>query len=204
MKFTRLLSVMFFLLSAPAWAGRSLTGTITSAGHGFVSIMTADCHQVSLSTGDMDNSALFAWAWKPGTKAIHVTTYTDSFTRLETIRTLQKLGAQPDYITKCARETNVIGAHADGVITDWSSGNAVGAFDLRTSGGALRTFEFEAGSEPLINGHHVSCYLSSASPASCTVKNYLVFNRTRVRVFYRIVDSPNGTATVATHITTLR
>jgi hypothetical protein len=185
-----------------ACAAESYDATVDSLFHGFLLVVDTQCHHHSLSFSDSGGVSRRAFdAWGDHHYNIHVASRNDG--ELEIAEEIHpRDGANA--ISKCASEEQSFGTHVDGRVTMWSEGNAIGGFDLVTSAGATRHFGFLTGKEPTVNGHHVFCESAPNPDVGCEgLKALLTLNRTRVRVYYRIVDSPDGPSDEVVRIQTL-
>ncbi len=192
-----------FADSRGGMAAESYDATVNSLFHGFLLVTDVHCHNHDLAfsnTGIGVSRAAFD-AWGGQHFNVHVVShYTDQVEYADEIYPRDGTNA----IRKCASEQRSFSAHVDGRITSWSEGNAVGAFDLITTSGTTRHFAFLAGKEPAVNAHHVFCENGPDPDIGCdSLKAFISFNRALVRVYYKVVDSPDGRSDDVIRIQTL-
>jgi len=195
--------LVFITLPCTALASDSYDATVDQLFHGFLLVTDVQCHHHDLTfsngAGGVSRKAFDAWGSQHFN--VHVVSHYDG--DLEYADEIYPRGGG-NAITKCAAEQQSFGTHIDGRIASWSEGNAVGDFVLTTSTGATKTFTFLAGHEPSVNGHHVFCENGPDPDIGCErLKAPVTFGRTRVRVYYKIVDSPDGPSDEVTKIETL-
>lgn len=180
-----------FELTSPSHAAESYDATVSELFHGSLEVLDAQCHHHDLTPSERGGVPLSAlWAWGTHNYNVRVVSHYDNGSEIAD-EIYPRNGSST--ITRCARDTQSFSTHVDGRLISWSEGNAVGAFDLLTSEGATRHFDFLAGKEPPVNGHHVFCENAPEPDIGCaSLEAVVTFNRTRVRVFYRVIDSPDG------------
>jgi|GEM_PF-4968676 len=184
-------------------AAASYDATVYKLFHGFLLVTDVQCHGHDLTfsnSGSAVSHAAFD-AWGSQHFNVHVVSHFDN--QLEYADEIYpRTGANA--LTKCASAQRSFSTHVDGRLTSWTEGNAVGAFDLVTSTGATRHFGFLAGKEPTVNNHRVFCINGPNPDRACNALTaFITFNRTLVRVYYKVVDSPDGPSDEVTRIQTL-
>ena len=198
---------LFLLIAAnaaPALANDSYDATVDRLFHGFLEVMDTHCHGHSLTFADagvagVSRVAFDAWAAEHYN--VHIVSRTQGDLEYA-IEIYPREGGNA--IRKYASEEQSFGAHVDGRIVSSSQGNALGSFTLQTQTGATRDFGFLAGREPLVNGHSVYCLNGPDPIDGCdTLLKYVRFGKTRVRVFYKVVDGPDAARDEVIKILTL-
>lgn len=169
----------------------SYDATVLDFAHGFLIVIDLECHHHDLtSRNNVSMDTLRAWGWKRRGQNVHI-----SFHYEDQVEIADEIypSDSANVIGRCAKEERSFETHVDGKITQWSEGNAIGSFDLATSTGATRTFGFAAGKEPSVDGRRVVC-LSGPDPdwGCSSLKALIKFNRTKVRVYYKVIDAPDG------------
>jgi len=186
-----------------AAAAASYDATVDKLFHGFLVVTDLQCHSHDLASGDSGGVSIKAFrTWGSSQHFnVHIKSHYDN--QLEYADEIYpRSGANA--ITRCASEQRSFSTHVEGRITSWSEGNAVGGFDLVTPSGATRHFGFLAGKEPTVNNHHVFCENAPNPERGCdALTAFITFNRTRVRVYYKVLDSPDGPSDELTRIQTL-
>lgn len=196
---------VFMALIAPsvALAANSYDATVDQVFHGFLLVTDTQCHHHDLASSNgasgVSHKAFEAW----GAHHFNIRVVSHSDSDLEYADEIYPRDG-PNVIAKCATEEQSFGTHIDGMILSWSEGNAVGNFVLSTPTGATKNFGFLAGHEPSVNGHHVFCENGPDPDVGCDgLRAYITFSHTHVRVYYKIVDSPDGPSDQVTKIVTL-
>ncbi len=170
----------------------SYNATIITFAHGWLTVIDDQCHHHTLwasltNRPSLSAGALRNWGWQHTYANVRIYSHMEGVPPdlLEVPEQIVLRQGDSD-IEKCDKETRSFEAHVDGKVIKWDEGNAFGGFTLRLSSGATRDFAFTAGREPLVNGHRVFCEaLNHNCPA-------LLFKNALVRVYYKIVDSPDG------------
>jgi hypothetical protein len=183
--------LLAFLFPIRATAQDSYDATVNTLFHGSLLVVDVQCHNHSLSFDDasgVTRKAIDAW----GKHHYNIRVISNRNGILEVAREIYpRDGANA--IAKCASEEQSFATHVDGRITSWSEGNALGGFDLVTSSGATRHFGFLPGNEPPIDGHRVFCESTPDPDVGCDrLKALIRINRTKVRVYYKVTDTPDG------------
>lgn len=170
----------------------SYDATIITFQHGWLTVIDAQCHHHSLwetltNRRSLSTDALRNWGWKHANANVRIYEHKegDPPNLMEVPEQIVLRPGASD-IEKCDKETHSVGSSAVGRIVEWDEGNAFGSFTLRLSSGATRDFTFAAGKEPLFDGHRVFCENLYHNCAA------FLFKGQRVRVYYKIVDSPDG------------
>jgi hypothetical protein len=170
--------------------------TTIGAAHGFMGVIDSTCHRHSLNV-------TFDEGQKWGATPTNIRVTSSFANGLETPSSIQRRSGK-NYLVSCRSEQKAFATYTDGLFTDWSDGNDMGSFTIRSPSGATRDFFFQEGpTNPLrINGKHDTIYCVDASRMPCDdLKAFFAIGKTRVRVSYKLVDSPDGPSTVPTNIT---
>ena len=197
------LGLLVFVFIPKADAETSYDATVDNFFHGSLDVVDANCHSHHLSFADTGGLSWRAFnAWGAHHYNIHVVAHT-SGSGLEIADVIYPRDGMST-ITRCATEEQSFATHVDGRIVSWSEGNAVGSFTLLTLNGATRDFGFLAGKEPSINGQRVACVNSSDPVIACdSLKAVITLGRTKVRVYYKVIESPDGPSDAVVRIQTL-
>jgi len=174
----------------------SYGATVVNFAHGFLDVIDFQCHHHSLTSlpdSGLSMDSIRTWGWQRGGESVQISSHFDSEDRLEIVDQIHRSAGQ-NAAKKCTKETTSFGTHADGVITTWSEGNAAGGFTLKSASGATREFGFVTQDEPPIDGHKVFCESTDMPPGCPALMRLIHLNRTQVRVYYKIIDSPDGPA----------
>jgi hypothetical protein len=165
----------------------SFDGTIVGYEHGFLTVIDSACHRHVLSgwAGGLPADTLRSWGWQHAGQHVRVALRMNED---EEVPLAISSHSGPNEITRCEKEQRSFETHIDGFITQWSEGVMVGEFKLRETSGATRVFGFHTGREPRVDGRFFYC---ESSDMGCA--GFAKLAHTKVRVFYEIIDSPDGT-----------
>lgn len=198
-----LVALLFLACASLSFAGESYDATVVKEFHGFLIVTDMQCHShdLAFSTSGKGSSLDSFWAWGAHHFNVHINSHfsegneyaDDIFPR-----------SGPSSIGKCASSEKTFKTFVDGRIASWSEGNAVGALTIAMSDGATREFSFLTGHEPPVNGKHLFCqgFPDSATGCSGAIR-LIISNRTKVRIYYDVIDGPDGPSDDVVKIATL-
>lgn len=188
------------LLSCNVALATNYAATVDTYGHGLLTVVDGNCQHHILGkppSGLAWDKALFAWGSQHYN--VFVVTRRAPYSGDESLIMIYPREGK-SFTSRCGAETKSFDSSIDGVIIDWSEGNALGSFDVRTASGAIRQFTFRVGKEPTVNGHRMFCMDYPSSP--CNPDDILRPGQARARIFYKVIDAPDGSYTQATRIVT--
>lgn len=197
-----MLSAAFILFQTTVKAsGTSYDATVETFAHGFLSVVDLQCHRHSLTSfpnSGLPMSTLRNWGWERRGANVRVESHIDIADQLEIADQIYDRNGE-NATTRCANATRSFDAHLDGRITKWDEGVIAGSFTLQLDSGATREFTFNTGNEPPIDERRHFC--EQLNPVGCSWLSRL--KQERVRVFYKILDSPDGPSVKPLRIETL-
>lgn len=191
--------VSFMFALGTAASAESYDATVSGPiFHGFLNVVAKDCHHHNLSDSrTITQQALFAWG--AAKYNVHIESHTNG--HLEQADEIWPRTTE-SVLVRCEKQTLAFNSQVDGTIASWSEGQAIGSFEVITDAGARRTFSISAGKEPPINGRRLYC--GNAPDLLCADFSRVVrLNVTKVRVVYKLIDSPDGAYTNVVRIQTL-
>ena len=167
------------------------TATTISSMHGALDFIDSQCHEHGpsdtqiLPTSPIQREQLDEA--QHGMNVVVKTHWEDGAGSLETVDTVASRSGT-NYVTHCASQNTSFATHVDGTIAEWFAGNASGGFLLNLSGGATKRFSFTLDENPPVNGRELYC-----SPEDCAAFHRVIqFNKTKVRVYFKVIESPDG------------
>jgi hypothetical protein len=202
MRYVYVLAALLFLTAGLASAEEYDATTIGFA-HGFLMLIDANCEQHSVGESIPDPSggqraAMQAFAQTPSN--VHIKTHQVNYGEALTII---YPATHANFIARCKASEQRFQTHVDGVLMSWSNGNGVGQFEIRLPTGVMRSFPFAVDANfPTVNGQKLGCD-NQDDPNDCPLLSLVHFGKTKVRVFFTVVDGPGGNDDEHIHLVTL-